>query len=38
MEYDMTEFHQMLTDAPEAPAKEDFFNYGITVYFLNGPN
>ncbi|HLF63727.1 MAG TPA: hypothetical protein VI603_08240 [Saprospiraceae bacterium] len=36
--YDMTQLHDVLTDSPDPPAAEDFFNYGFTLYFLNGPH
>jgi len=38
MDYDLTHFQNILSDAPDPPAREDYFNYGLTVYFLNGPN
>ncbi len=38
MDYDLTNFQNALSDAPDPPAREDYFNYGFTVYFLNGPN
>lgn len=37
MEYDLSDFQNVLTDAPGPPLPEEYFNYGLTIYFLNGP-
>lgn len=36
-EYDLSPLQDLLTDLPDPPKPDDFFNYGITLYFLNGP-
>lgn len=36
-DYDLTPLQDILTDLPDPPEPDDFFNYGITLYFLNGP-
>jgi hypothetical protein len=36
-DYDLTEFRDAITESVVQYPAEDFFNFGITLYFLNGP-
>lgn len=36
-EADLTSFQDLIVDLPDPPQPEEYFNYGISLFFLNGP-